>query len=576
MQRKYSSKRLAQIDKVYIHTYIVSKLYSVLYCCAELAYILSMLYLFLQTEEDFRHVSVVTGTMKRIAWGIVILFNLFFLWYMMTMALTRARDFQVSFAIACTVQLFFEIFIFETLEVSWVQYVIPHLVVNDVRKRITSLRQQVRDAFDIKLSEIEHPLDATEYLFVSARLAKEFPTLFESEVILIFSNYLPGAMGERWNSSKWWRPANWQGAGFTIFLPMLLILQWMGTFSMRAQKAIIHVFQPIFCALGVLMAFFVAANPIWLLVPAAFVCFELYQWSKRKRKPKVNVLSEDVDMDAKVDAPMKVKPEPEVFKITDIDDHPLKAKPVETPVQPSTLSAVVAVREEPTLVPPVEKVESTESIPLQPPPKKKKAFANYEMQDEKKNSLSEAAGAEKSSPFVEEDDDDDDARTVYDDDGRPSGVKKVQKNAKKGGGGTGNTAARKKNRRDLKAQELFDQHEKRLQEEEKSGCQDGLSANSFENPPKALDPFRVSPLQRSLGQAGSTTDEVVPSPYLGKDIAPVGHRDMRPGRVHLPPVSRQGGPGSVAPNRFNCLESGNDETSSSDEEENIPKLKWEK
>lgn len=527
--------------------------------------------------------SVVTRTMKNIAWGIVIFFNLFFLYYMMTMALTRARDFQVSFATACTIQLMFEIFIFETLEVAWVQYIIPHLVVSDVRKRIEYLRQQITDAFDVELSEIEHPFDATEYLFVSARLAKEFPTLFESEIILIFSNYLPGAIGERWKTAKSWRLFDTKGAGFTIFLPMLAILQWMGTFSMRAQKAIMHVFQPIICALGVIAAFFMAANPIWLIVPATFVAFEVYQWLKRKRKAKVALLSNNFDLDAKIEGPLRVKPEPEGIKITDIDDRPLKIKPKE---EPSPISAAGGVNEELILAPSVEKCESTaeepKSLPLQSF-KKKKAFAAYEIQEEKekcsiKNSSAEAVAAPGQLLCGDEDDD----RTVYDDDGRPSGVKKHQSEHR--GRLPCNTAARKKTRQDrLKARELFEQFEKCQREEEASGSQRDLAANLFENPPKVLDPFRVSPLQQSLAQVSSNaaSDDIVPSPYVGKDVAPLGLRDIRAGRVHLPPLARQGGPGCsggsiMPPNDFMCFESEEEDNTDIDDPDIIPKLKWEK
>jgi hypothetical protein len=559
--------------------------------------------------------------MKNIAWGIIIFFNLFFLYYMMTLALTRARDFQVSFAIACVVELMFEIFIFETLEVAWVQYMIPHLVVNDVRKRIVYFRQQINDAFDVKLSEIEHPFDATEYLFVSARLAKEFPTLFESEIILIFSNYLPGAIGDRWGNVKSWRPSNMKGASFTILLPMLTVLQWMGTFSMRAQKAIMHVFQPIFCAMGVVLAFFMAANPIWLLVPAAFICFEVYQWSKRRRKAKVALIGGDVDLDAKMEEPLKAKPEPEGAQLTDIDDRPVKAKPIEECVKISpTVTSVVAI-EEPVLVPPVETVESTEKeeevlqlavkeeepkIVSQQSVKKKKAFANYEMQEEQeektpvKDDRAETVATSLENPvppvpdLLLSDDDDDDARTVYDDDGTPSGVEKVEK--KQGGRGRGggerggkDTTARKKNRQHRrKAQQLFEQFENRRQEDLITSLLDDGAVE-------------INPKQKQNKQHGKISlafDELVASPYAAY-LGQRDSRDVRAGRVHLPPVARKGGPGigstgstgtGSRPNRFSCLDSGHDQDSGSDEDgdaaqkrsdeaeenNNIPKLNWEK
>jgi hypothetical protein len=537
--------------------------------------------------------------MKNLAWGVVIVFNLFFLYYMMTMALTRARDFQVSFSIACLIQLSFEIFIFETLEVAWVQYLIPHLVVKDVRKRIHYLRQQINDAFDVKLSEIENPFDATEYLFVSARLAKEFPSLFESEVILIFSNYLPGAIGERWRASKSWRPSGWKGPSFTILLPVLAVLQWMGTFSMRAQKAIMHVFQPIFCSVGIILAFFLATNPIWLLVPAAFIAFEVYQWSKRRRKAKVALAGDDdVDLNAKMEQPLKVKPEPEGVKITDADDRPVKAKPVTQHVH--SAPAVVAI-EEPVSTPPVEKTEPAGEEEEEEEEEEEVRIETEEPEECLSPAKEERAQTAPSPPDTtvppvaqplddDDDDDDDDCRTVFDDDGTPSGVERID--ASRGGRHLpSNTAARRRTRQDrLRAQELFDQFEKREREEEESGCKEEATSNPFCSPGKALDPFHVSPMQQSLGSsstssAAAAAAESVPSPYAGRNIAPAGMRDVRAGRVHLPPVVRRGGPGTC----FTPTEGGGAGIGEARQEERsvcqpedegnekyTPKLNWEK
>lgn len=481
-----------------------------------------------KTEEDFRHINIVTRTMKNLAWATVIAFNLYFLIYMITLGVNRPRDFQISFVTACMIQLFFEIFVFETLEVAWVQYIIPMLVMDDVRKRIRFLRQQINDAFDVKLSCTTNPFDATEYLFASARLAKEFPSLFESEIILIFSNYLPGAMGERWKGGKWWRPSNMKGVRFSLLIPALAILQYIGTITMRVQKAIVRVFQPILWVLGIILAFFFVANPVWLVIPAAFIAFEGYQWYKRRRPPKTAIIE---DLDDIKDEPLKAKPQPEVPIMEQFDERPVKAKPIEEHA------------EEPVVEPPrVLK-------------KKKSTFAAYEIEDkkmeveeEKKIEKEEEKKQEKPStiddPYVKvsaaalHGDDDDDMRTVFDDDGKPVGVKKISRS------GPTDNAARKKKRKDRqKSHQLYNAFEERQKAKEVSGHVDDETSNGFMSPKKSMDPFRVAPVQRSISNVAP--DDYVPSPYADRDFSHVDMRDIRPGRVHLPPVSRTRGPGSA-------------------------------
>ena len=117
--------------------------------------------------------------MKKLAWGTIIILNIFFVQYMMTMGLSRPRDFQLSFVTVCMVQLAFEIVVFETLEVVWVQYLIPRLILSDVRNKVNVLRRQINKVYDMKTPGFGNPLNSADYLFTSVRLAKEFPSVFE-------------------------------------------------------------------------------------------------------------------------------------------------------------------------------------------------------------------------------------------------------------------------------------------------------------------------------------------------------------------------------------------------------------
>jgi hypothetical protein len=243
-----------------------------------------------KTEVDFRHTYVVTPLAKQLAWGCIAVINIFFIYYCMLTAASRDYYFQGTFVTACAIQLFFEIFVFETVEIAWVHYIVPHLAVKDIQLAIAQLKKHVDHAFSVKLNEIENPLDASEYFFVSARLAKHFPELFESSIVLIYAHYLPGVVGERWFK----KPTSsydvdtrgyfhWSKS-ISVYPVLCALGHIFGTIHMKAQLFLIHLFQPILCFMGVVFLIWIAHDPLYALVPAAFFAFELFQYWKREKR----------------------------------------------------------------------------------------------------------------------------------------------------------------------------------------------------------------------------------------------------------------------------------------------------
>ena len=413
-------------------------------------------------------------------------------------------------------------------------------------------------------------------------MAKEFPSVFESELILSFVDYLPGAIGERWIGEKHWF-SGVDRVKYTLLVPIFAFLEWMGTITMRVQKAIVHILQPLIVVAGIVLALLFAANPIWLIIPAAIIFFEAYQWTKRDNNARVDI-SEESAMNEKMSEPLKEKPVPDEFDLTDVDGQPQKVKPVEDNINYSVKSSSVNVVDElssPTKNEEVaeQKVETiAKEIPIEadtkldvpkPSLKKKKTFAAYEIEDN--NSLSNENDMAIIGLSQKVNDDDD--QTVFSDDGKPTGVVKKMKQNRKS-----DSSYRKNNRRDRKkAQELFEEFERDQKEKEESGCREDDTSNSFSSPPKTLDPFRVSPVHHSLHSSSSNVQDIVPSPFLDKVIVPLELRDIRRGRVHLPPVIRKGGPGSKAIQIPSESENEDKiEEDSSQLDEDIPKLKWEK
>ena len=58
----------------------------------------------------------------------VIGFNVFFVLFAMSRALQRGKEWQKAFITASTVQMIIEIFVYETMECMWIQFIIPSTI----------------------------------------------------------------------------------------------------------------------------------------------------------------------------------------------------------------------------------------------------------------------------------------------------------------------------------------------------------------------------------------------------------------------------------------------------------------
>lgn len=62
---------------------------------------------------SFAAVGVVTATAQRLAWLLVFIMNLVFVYFSLLRCMTRSQGWQNQFIIACVIQLFIEVFLFE-------------------------------------------------------------------------------------------------------------------------------------------------------------------------------------------------------------------------------------------------------------------------------------------------------------------------------------------------------------------------------------------------------------------------------------------------------------------------------
>ena len=238
-----------------------------------------------KVEEDFRHLNVVSAGAKTLMWLVVLGLNIYFLYFLISLGVNRSRDFQLNFVTVCMVQLFLEIVLFETMEVVWVQYVIPRTILEHVQVKIEFLKSHLKSGIT---SGGEDPLNASNFFFVSTRLAKKFPTLFESELVLLFKSYLPLSYGDRWHREKSWIPWNLSNqVGVRFLLPDLVILQYIGVLSMRVQKLIVRLAFPIFVLLVIL---FVTLPVLFVILAVILFCFLLLHICLMLKRKKATVI----------------------------------------------------------------------------------------------------------------------------------------------------------------------------------------------------------------------------------------------------------------------------------------------
>ena len=234
-----------------------------------------------KTSEEFRHSMVVTNTAKVFAWALIIVMNLFFVYFSVLRGATREFAWQRNYCIACAIQLLVEIVLYESSEALWIHYTIPRLVHEDVSKIIRRLYHTIDVAFVTSpSSKGSGSLDASSFFFVSTKIAEKFPHLFESAIILSYHSTWPpyGSLsGVKWrhddatNTSSTSSQVSRHSWGYqcmsffrrvSLFAGLIWILQRIGTMHIRVQKVIIHTIQPLLLSFLIVTATYVTRHPL--------------------------------------------------------------------------------------------------------------------------------------------------------------------------------------------------------------------------------------------------------------------------------------------------------------------------
>jgi len=147
--------------------------------------------------------KTVTASKKLLGWIFVVLVNLAMMFYILLFALQETKSRQRAWFKSFGTWLVMEIFFASSVVVFVTHILIPMIIMRDVGKIKQKLLTTIRDHYAaIKkartaaggsnaIEDAPETFNAAEYMFVSYRLAKLFPALGESSIILKYSTVWP-------------------------------------------------------------------------------------------------------------------------------------------------------------------------------------------------------------------------------------------------------------------------------------------------------------------------------------------------------------------------------------------------
>ena len=245
-----------------------------------------------QTKEKFKNIYVISLFTKRIILFIILLFNLFCIYYAILKGNIRGLNWQMHYLFACITQILIEICIFETMLVIWSHVIIPNMIFNDIIFAFNSLKTTIENIdnkndnnknIDNNNKENMNVFNMPDYFFISTRLAQSFPYLIESQIIIKYesiypSRYLFKQLHKKNNnnnenenneiiinnlrkSNKMWKYMNYIRK-YIIRPISISLLHLISITPIIGQEFIIQIIQPILLAVVFLIIYICLSFPL--------------------------------------------------------------------------------------------------------------------------------------------------------------------------------------------------------------------------------------------------------------------------------------------------------------------------
>ena len=205
-------------------------------------------------DKDFTKLPVTSRTKKWISLGLVVAINTFMIIYTLMYGLKRGLQWQIALLYGCIFQLIVEVIFNETLECVWINYIVPSVVIPDIRKAYDVICECIDQICYQKMLAEAHYLDTTKYFFVSRKVADAYPDLPESIIIRNYHPYLPGLIAKKWQKSyqqhhhqhhRWTLYERWKHFQSRMVERGAKLLLTLGSCPFIVQRIIVRVMQPL-------------------------------------------------------------------------------------------------------------------------------------------------------------------------------------------------------------------------------------------------------------------------------------------------------------------------------------------
>jgi hypothetical protein len=231
--------------------------------------------IFSNKVHPFRAKFVLTWGIKCITFSCLLILNLYFIFSCMLYGMDKGSKWQRGWVYTCMVNLFVDIFINQVTIAGVIHYWVPNLIVDKARHVKLTITRIIHEVCKVGSGQASSAPDAergdnkfsvTNFYFVSAHIARAFPNLLESKIVLANHSFALSheqlhkfnQHGTRTNPTSRSPHEGAGGWGEVFGLWITTMLMVFGSQSMQFQEVVVNLFNPAlvtavaFVGLGVL------------------------------------------------------------------------------------------------------------------------------------------------------------------------------------------------------------------------------------------------------------------------------------------------------------------------------------
>jgi len=227
-------------------------------------------------ERVLSRQQFVSWTRKVTAFIFIVLLDAGLLIYTLIVNLNREAAFQESYLHLFVIQILIEVVWFEFMLCVWMCYGIPLTISDEVQGAISVLRECATNAFLRRSDLSDRVLNAAKYLFVSMKIAANYPHMLEAQTVLAYHSFYPHLCGN--GILKLVKGDESPLYAFTIAFWVSKLLTWIGACTIWKRRAYLNCFQLVaaFCILG--CALLLRKDILWVLPLAILGLYEGAMW----------------------------------------------------------------------------------------------------------------------------------------------------------------------------------------------------------------------------------------------------------------------------------------------------------